>query len=130
MFVIIGFRDNRNDGRKRGSSGNAENEKKDVESLVTLHPLKSKEGKARPHKSKDHCPLISPNGSKPSCDQKGKAITYGEGGEKSAGCSMGKGKAVLDQGEDGGEYGACGKVEKPETPEDEKGEKFHLLHPF
>jgi len=43
---------------------------------------------------------------------------------------MGKGKAVLNQGEDGGEYSAAGKVKEPETPEDEKGEKFHLFHPF
>jgi len=130
MFVIIGFRNNWNDRRKIGSSGNAEKEKKDVESDIALHPLKSKQGNARPHKSNDHGSLITPNGSKPSCDQKGETITYGEGSEKSTGCSMGNGKAVLNQGKDGGEYSAGGKVKKPETPEDKKREKFHLLHSF
>jgi hypothetical protein len=44
---------------------------------------------------------------------------------------MGKGKAVLDQGKNGGEYGSGRKVKKPETPEDEKGEKSHLkIQPF
>jgi len=43
---------------------------------------------------------------------------------------MGKGKAVLNQGKEGGEYGAGGKVEKPETPEDEKRKKLHLFHSF
>jgi hypothetical protein len=76
MFVIIGFRDGRKYRWEIRTRGKAEKKKEDVESGIALHPLKSKKDKASYHKSDDHCSLISPNGSKPSCDQKGEAITY------------------------------------------------------
>jgi hypothetical protein len=126
MFVIIGFRNDRKDRWEIRTRGKAEKKKEDMESGIALHPLKSKKDKASYHKSDDHCSLISPNGSKPSCDQKGEAIPYRERGEKTTCCPMGKRKAILNQGKNGGEYSACGKVKEPEAPEDEKGKKVHL----
>jgi hypothetical protein len=130
MSVIIGFRNNRKDGWEIRTRDKAKKKKEDMGSGIALRPLKSNENKASPHKPKDHGFLISPNGSKPSCDQKGEAVTYGEGGKEATGCPMGNRKVILNQREEGGEYSACGKVKKPETPEDEEREKFHLFHSF
>jgi len=130
MSVIIGFSNNRKDGWEISTRDKAEKKKENMESDIALRPLKSKENKTSPHKSKDHRSLISPDGSKPSYDQKVEAVTDGEGGKESAGCPMRNRETILNQREERGEYSACGKVKKPETPEDEKGEKFHLLHSF
>jgi hypothetical protein len=130
MSVIIGFRNNRKNGWEIRTRDKAKKKKEDKGSGIALRPLKSNENNTCPHKPKDHGFLISPNGTKSSCDQKGEAVTDGEEGKESASCPMGNGKAILNQGEEGREYSSGGKVEKPEAPEDEEGEKFHLFHSF
>jgi hypothetical protein len=130
MSVIIGFRNNRKNGWEIRTRDKAKKKKENLGSDIALRILKPNENKASPYKSKEYGSLIAPIRGKPSCDQKGEAVTYGEEGKECAGCPMGNRKAILNQGEERGEDSAGGKVKKPEAPEDEEGENFHLFHSF
>jgi hypothetical protein len=130
VSIIISFCDDREDGWEISACGNANKKKEDMESGIALSQLEPKEDETRANKPDDHRPFKSPCRSYLTCDQQGNAITYSKGSEESTCLPMGEGKGLLDQGEDGGEDGSCGKVKEPETPEDKKGKKIHYFTRF
>ena len=72
-----------------------------MEGKIVLRPLKSNQDHANPYDSSNHRFLVPPDRDVAADDKEGDSVTHGIGGDETAGLSVRKGEAILDEGKDG-----------------------------